>query len=90
MSDNGDLAGSSGGFRGYGSVAWVSHIRADKRASLPSPKVDGFRIGTTVAVAVIRGATWFAPAGGITVGGTAGGLESTKYATIWTCAQTYQ
>jgi hypothetical protein len=43
-----------------------------------------------MGLSVIRGVTWFAPDGGVGVGGVSGGVwTGGGLATIWTCTQTY-
>ena len=53
-----------------------------------APKGSG---GNAIGTSVIRGVTWFAPQGGVSVGGYAGNGDwaLNGVATIWTCAQTY-
>jgi hypothetical protein len=98
MNDHGALAGYRGGFRGSGEEPWVSHLGARHPTMLPIPTVPGGYPSSTKATAVIRGVTWFAPQGGVSVGGHFNGYiedDPSGYvidigdAVIWTCTQTY-
>jgi uncharacterized membrane protein len=88
MNDHGDVVGYQAGLFGLEVRAWVSDLGADSVVQLPSPKGSG---GNAIATSVIRGVTWFAPQGGVSVGGYAGNGDwaLNGVATIWTCAQTY-
>jgi hypothetical protein len=98
MDDHGDLTGFAGGFRGSGEEPWVSHLGARHPTMLPLPTVPGGYASSTKATAVIRGVTWFAPQGGVSVGGhfngyieddPSGNVIDVGDAVIWTCTQTY-
>ena len=88
MNDDGDVTGYRGGFLGVGTRAWVSQLGAETVTELPSPQGRGNK--SAMGLSVIRGVTWFAPDGGVSVGGVSGGVWTDGgLATIWTCTQTY-
>lgn len=89
MSDHGDLTGSAGGFRGLSARAWTGHVADTRSKPLPRPGTGGWQ--NTFGVAVIRAATFLAPQGGVSVGGTSDASPETGFdrATVWTCTQTY-
>ncbi len=89
MNDHGDLTGTRGWGRDDAGDAWVSRIGAKKAVNLPDPFDGGVYGVNSFGMAVIRGSTWFAPDGGVSVGGAAGGGNN-WHATIWTCTQTYR
>lgn len=93
MNDHGDLTGSRGVGREVEGEAWVSRLGAKKAVDLPAPTIDGVELGGRSGTSVIRGITWFAPYGGVSVSGytVAGAVsEGCGRATIWTCTQTYR
>jgi hypothetical protein len=91
MNDDGDLTGYRGGWRGVGLSAWVSNLQDEKVHSLPVPKP--FSWGNMSGIGVIRGVTWFAPNGGISVAGYGHSYDaegsSISRAVIWTCTDIY-
>ena len=89
MNDHGDLTGSRSWGRDDSGNAWVSQIGANKAVNLPVVDARG-RPGKSFGMAVIRGVTWFAPDGGVSVGGGAASDANDWHATIWTCTQTYR
>jgi hypothetical protein len=94
MSDHGDLTGYRGGFRGSGEEPWVSRLWAHHPTRLPNPPVPGGYASSMRTTTIIRGVTWFAPQGGVSVGGHFDGYNDAETihlgdAVIWTCTQTY-
>jgi hypothetical protein len=91
MNDHGDLTGYRGGNRGEDARPWVSHLGAQNPTRLPKPPQTVGWGWATHATSVIRGVTWFAPQGGVSVGGhtlpSSNGVGGD--AVIWTCTQTY-
>ena len=88
MDDHGDLTGYRGGFRGGGATPWVSRLGADHPRRLPDPARYG---SSTHGTSVIPGVTWFAPQGGVSVGGHSIGYGDgvDGDAVIWACTQMY-
>jgi hypothetical protein len=88
VNDHGDLTGYSDSFRGIGGRPWVSRLGADHPTMLPMP--PGVVEASAHGISVIRGVTWFAPQGGVSVGGNTIGYSGPDGdAVIWTCTQTY-
>ncbi|MFC7726027.1 hypothetical protein ACFQW6_12985 [Nocardioides sp. GCM10028917] len=93
LHNSGYLAAVEPGFRGYGATAYIGHRRdGGIKARLPQPSVPDGSLGwsNVYAAAVARGASPFAPGGGVTVGGFAQDFDSmTSQAVLWTCSQTW-
>jgi hypothetical protein len=86
MNDHGDLTGTDEGFRGFGNRAFFAHVGWRRTSDLPLPPTDdpeGWN--NTAGTAVIRGVTYYAPEGGVTVGGFAQTYEFETFPILWTC-----